>query len=111
MLESDGLEPVNADMDAIRIVAARDLKIPATRCAGSDKHGIVIFLKQSFQAFNRVIHLKIDIHVEDVADFFVKNLGWQSKLRNVRPHQTARRLKRLKNCDLVTQRGQIIRNR
>ena len=44
--ERDRFQPVDADVDAIRILAARQIEFLAARRAGADEHRVVAILKQ-----------------------------------------------------------------
>ena len=112
MLECHRLEPVDADVDIFRIVAAGYLEIFAARRARTHEHGVKLLpVQQLLKAVNPVIRPQVDAYVDDVADLLVENLRWQAEARDVGAHESAGHIELLENRDLVTERTQIIRDR
>ncbi len=108
MIESHRLEPLDADVNAIGIVAARDLEILAARRAGADEYCVVAFREQRLETVDAMIELQVDTHVEDVADLFVEHLRRQSKLRNIGAHQSAGRFQCFEYRHVIAERAQIV---
>ena len=112
MLEGDGFEPVDADMDAVGIVAARNLEILAARGAGAHEYRVELAaVEHLLQAVDAVVEFQIDAHVQYVADLLIEHLGRQAKARNVGAHQPARCIQSFENRDFITERCEIVCNR
>ena len=68
--EGDGFQPVDADVDAVRIVAAGDIEILAARRAAADEDRVETLVQQRLHAVDRRVVADLDAHVEDVVDLF-----------------------------------------
>ena len=111
MAEGDGLEPVDADMDAIGFVAARDIEILAARGTGADEYGVVVLfvvVEQSAQAWDGCVVADVDAHVDDRAAFFIDDAAGQAERGDVRAHEAAGLFGLLEHGDLISERHQIV---
>ena len=108
VFERDRLEPLDADVNAVRVIATGNLEVLALRRTGANKDRVVAFVEQLFHAIDAVVQLEVDPHVEDVTDFLVEHVRRQAELRNIGPHQAARRIERLKNRHVITERSQVV---
>ena len=66
--ESDRAQPVDADMNAIRIVAPRKIEILAARRAAADEHRIEALVQQRPQTLDGRVVTDLHAHVEDGVD-------------------------------------------
>src|SRR5579872_498401 len=73
--EGDGFQPINADVNAVGIVAAGNVEFFAARRAGADEDGVEAFVQQRSHAFDGRVVADVDAHVEDLVDFLVENVG------------------------------------
>ncbi len=111
MFEGDRLQPVDADVYTVAVVASGDLEILAPRRARADEDGIELAaVEQLLHAFDAMIQLQVDAHVGDVADLFVENFGREPETRDVGPHQPARGIERLEDRDVVTEGPEVVGN-
>ena len=111
MAERDRLEPVDADMDAVGVIPARDLQVLALGRPCADEDRVIPLVEQRLHAVDAMVQAKVDAHVEDVADLLVEDLRRQPELRNIGSHQSAGRLQRLEDRHVVAQRTQIVGDR
>src|SRR5579863_2894081 len=110
--EGHRLQPGDADMDAIRVVAARQVELLALGCSRSHENGIEFFrVEQLPHTLDRGVEAQVRAHVHDVADLLVQHLGGETERRNIRAHQAAGYPELFEYRDLVAQRQQIVRDR
>ena len=89
--EGHRLEPGDADVNAIGVVAAGQFEFLALGRARTDEHRVEFFrVEQLLHALDRRIQAQVGAHIHDVADFLVEHLGGQSECRNIGAHQAAR---------------------
>ena len=89
--ERDGLEPGNADVNAVGIVPAGQFQLLALRRARADEDGRELpALEQLLHAVDGRIQPQISAHIDDVADFLIQHVGRQAECGNVGAHQAAR---------------------
>ena len=108
MFEGDRLEPVDTDMDFVTVVPARHVQVLAARSPCADEYGIEVLVEQRVHALDTMPHFQVCPHVEDVTDLLIKDARWQSKLRNIRAHQTAGFVESLENRYVIAERQQIV---
>ena len=111
MAEGDGLEPLDADVDAIRIVAPGNFEVLALGGTSADENGVIALVEQRLHALDAVVQSQVHAHVEDVADLFVEHIRRQAELRNIGAHQAAGRLERLEDRDLVAEWTKVVGDR
>jgi hypothetical protein len=110
VLEGDRLEPLDTDVDAVRIVAPGDLEVLALGGAGADENGVVALVEQRFHALDAVIQSQVHAHIEDVTDLLVEYVRRQPELRDIRAHQSTGGVERFEDGHFVTQRTQVVRH-
>jgi nucleotide-binding universal stress UspA family protein len=108
MLEGHRLEPVDADVDVVAVVTARYLEVLALWRTRADEHGIEVLVEQFLHALDAMVELQVDAKIEDVADLLVEHSRRQTELRDVGTHESAGRVQRLENRDLVAERGEVV---
>ena len=108
MIESDRLQPVDANVYLVRVVATGNLEILAASARRCRRRRHRNPAQQLLHALDAVIQLQIDTHVEDVADLLVEHIRGQPKLRDIGAHQAARRIERLENRHFVAQRAKVV---
>ena len=78
MLERDRFQPGDADVDAVGVVAARQLQFLALRRAGADEHGIkTALVEQLPHARDGRAEAQVGAHADDIADLLVQHLRGQ----------------------------------
>ena len=91
--EGDRFQPGDADMDAIALVAARQLELLALRRARADEHRVVSAGAEQIAAgSDRRVELQPRAHVEDHADLLIQHLCGSRKegiLVRIRPPAAA----------------------
>ena len=112
VLERDGGEPVDTDMDIPGgFLPARDIQILAARRAGSDKHRIEVFIENSLEARHLMAKTGFHTHVEDDAYFFIDHLLRQPEGRDIGAHKPTAALVLLEQDASVAQGHEIARDR
>ena len=105
----DRLQPFNPDENLIALAAAGNLELFALRCAAPDEDRVVpAFIEQCPQTVDRRAVADVDTHIDDVADFFVEDLGGEAKGRDVDAHQPAGLGRLLENRHLIPERHQVV---
>ena len=66
--ESDGLQPIDADVNAIGVVAAGDVQILAARRAAADEDRVEALRQQRLHAVDGRVVADVDAHVENLVD-------------------------------------------
>src|SRR5205823_269953 len=90
VLEGDGGEPVDADLDVgRRFLAAGNVEVLALGGAGADEDGIEAFLEQLLEALDLVTEARFDAEVEDALDLLVEHANRQAEGGDVGAHQPA----------------------
>src|SRR4051812_42865216 len=78
--ECDRLQPIDADVNAVGVVAAGQMQIFAFGSAAADEYRIEEFaVEQRFQAVHRRIELEIHATIDDVANFFFEHRRRQAE--------------------------------
>src|ERR1051325_971718 len=108
MSESYRIQPVDADMDAVGIMASGNFEIFPARRARADEDSVVSLGKQRLHAADGRIVMDPDAAVQDHVDFFVKYGFRQPERWNIRSHETAGLVNFLENVDFVAKRQQVI---
>ena len=111
MPEGHGLQPLDAHVNAVAVVAARDIEVLALGCAAADEDGIVSFIQQLAHAVHGRVQPQVRAHVDDVVDFLVQHRRRQAERGNVGAHQAAGLVQRFVDDALVSQRHQVVDHR
>ena len=112
VLESDRLQPIDADVDLVgRVPAARQIEFLAPRCARPDEHGVPALFEHRGHALDRMARAKIHAHVEDHVDLLVQNARRQPELRDVVPHQPPSTLELLVDGHRIAERHEVVGHR
>ena len=106
--EGDGLQPVDADVDAVRIVTARDVELLAARRAGADENRVEAFVEQRLHAVDGRVIANVDAHIEDLVDLVIEHVRGQTERRNVSAHQSAGLAVLFEHHDFVAQRQKVV---
>src|SRR5690606_7973502 len=109
--ERDRLEPLDADMNAVRVAPPGKVEILALRRAAADEDRVEAFVEQRPHALHRRREPQVRAHVDDVADLLVEHARRQAKRRDIRAHQPAGLVVRRVDHALVAERQQIVRDR
>ena len=110
--EGDRLQPIDPDVDAIRVVAAGDVEILAARRAAADEDSVEALAEQLLHAVDRRVVADIDAHVENRRRSPRRStLLGQAERGNVGAHQPARLVQLFENRDFVAERQQIVGDR
>ena len=111
VLEGDGLEPGDADVDPVRFRTAGQAQFLPLRRAGPDEDRVKAAAgEQLAHAGHRRAEPEVRAHVHDVADLLVENLRRQPECGDVRAHQAAGRRELLEDHHLVADRQQVVRD-
>ena len=113
VLERDGFEPVDADVDVgAALLAARQIELLALGCAAADEHRVEpAGGEQLLQALDARVVADLGAHPGDVADLLVDDGLGQPECRDVGAHQAARLVPLLEDHDLVAERQQVVGDR
>ena len=106
--EGDRLEPVDADVDPVAVVASRDVEVLAPWRAGPDEHRVEVLLEQRAQARDRRVEAKVDAHVDDGGDLLVEDLCREPERGDVGAHEPARLVMLLEDDHVVAERHQVV---
>ena len=110
MSERHRLQPIDADMNAIRFIAAGDVEVLAARSTAAGKNGVEALPEQFPHAVDRRAVADIGAHVRNLRDLLVEHRFRQTERGNIGAHQPARPVELLKNRDRVSERKQIVGN-
>ena len=84
MLERHRRQPVDADMDIGRSLSpARQVQVPATRCARADEDRVITLADQRLEAVDPLAQTHVQALTGDVAHLFVDHFLRQTKPRNL----------------------------
>ena len=112
VLEGDGGEPVDADVDVgRRFLAAGNVEVLALGGAGADEDGIEAFLEQLLEALDLVTEARFDAEVEDALDLLVEHADRQAEGGDVGAHQPAALGVLLEQHAGVAEREEVARHR
>ena len=111
VLEGDGLQPVDADVDVFGVIASGQLEFLAAGRSAAHENGVEALVQEVFHALDAVVEPDIDADVEDVADLFVQHGRGQAKGRDVVAHQASRHGLCFEYRALVPQRHQVVADR
>ncbi len=106
--ERNGLQPVDADVDPVALVAPGNVEILASRRAGADEHRIEVLFEEAPKARDRRVEPEVDAHVDDGRDLLVEHLRGEAERRDVRAHQAARGLVLLEDHHVVAEGHQVV---
>ena len=106
--EAHRLQPVDPDVNPVRVPPPGDLQFLPLRGPRPDEEGVVVLFQEGGQAVDRAVEAQVHPHVGDVLDLFPEDLARQPELGDVRPHQTAGRRQLLEDRDFVPQRHQVV---
>ena len=111
MPERHRLQPLDADVNTVAFVAARDAEVFSLGRAATDKDRIEALGQQLAHAVYRGVEPEVHAHIGDVVDFLVHYRSRQPERRDVGAHQTAGLVQRLVDDALVSQGHQIVGHR
>src|SRR5690606_15562225 len=106
--ERDRLEPVDADVDPVALVPARQLQLFSAGRSGAAEHRIPSLLEHRRAARHRMIAAEVHAHVEDDADLLVEHARGKAEAGDVVPHQPARPGELFVDRDLVAEGEEIV---
>ncbi len=108
--EGDGLQPVDADVNAIGIVTAGNVEFLAARRAAADEDRVEAFGQQRLHALDGRVVADLDAHVEDLVDLVRQHALGQAERRDVGAHQAAGLVVLFEHDDFVAERHQVVRD-
>ena len=109
MIERNGLQPVDTDVDVLGgFLAAGQFEILATRRAAADEDGVPVLRQQRLHAVDLRVVADIDAHVDDHGNLFVQHAGRQAERRDVGSHQAAGLIELFKDGDVVAERHEVV---
>jgi hypothetical protein len=106
--ERDGLQPIDPNVDAVRVVAAGDFKIFTARRAAAHEDGVEALAQQILHAvYGRAI-ADVDAHAQNRISFKLQHTFRQPERGDVGAHQSAGLIVLFEDSDLVAQGHQIV---
>ena len=106
--EGDRFQPVDADVDAVGIVAAGQISSLPRGAPVPTKTASKPSFSSAFRLLDRRVVADVDAHVENRADLVVQHFFRQPERRNVGAHQPAGLVVLFEDGDFVAERQQIV---